>query len=133
MIEEIVKKGEYLALFSDTEAFEEALKGYMGMFDREVFDCFLVSDKASSMFAAVLADRFKKPIIFDAKDVSEGNKVLVMADSLGDGQCLKKTAEAVEAQGGEVLRIGCIIERSSEGARKSKLLRPYPFEALVQF
>ncbi len=131
MMEEIVKKGDYLALFTDAGAFEEALKGYMGMFDREVFDYILVSDKASSMFAAVLADRFKRLLIFDVKDVSKGNKILIMADSLGDGQCLKKTAEAVEAQGGEVLRIGCIVERSSEGARKSKLLRPYPFEALV--
>ena len=131
MMEEIVKRGEYQALFSDPEAFEEAMKGYMGMFDREVFDCILVFDKASSMFAAVLADRFKRPVIFDVKDVSKGNKILIMADSLGDGQCLKKVAEAVEAQGGEVLRIGCIVEKASEGARKSKLLRPYPFEALV--
>ncbi len=130
-MEDIVKKGDYLALFSDAGAYEEAVKGYMGMFDREVFDVILVSDKASSMFAAVLADRFKKCLIFDPKDVCKGCKVLIMADSLGDGQCLKKTAEAVEAQGGEVLRIGCIVEKSSEGARKSKLLRPYPFEALV--
>ncbi len=130
-MEEIVKKGKYLALFSDTGAYEQAMKGYMGMFDREVFDAILVSDKASSMFAAVLADRFKKCLIFDPKDVCKGCKVLIMADSLGDGQCLKRTAEAVEAQGGEVLRIGCIVEKASEGARKSKLLRPYPFEALV--
>ncbi len=130
-MEEIVKRGDYQALFSDSEAFEEAMKGYMGMFDREVFDAILVSDKASSMFAAVLADRFKKCLIFDPKDVCKGCKVLIMADSLGDGQCLKRTAEAVEAQGGEVLRIGCIVEKASEGARKSKLLRPYPFEALV--
>ncbi len=130
-MEEIVKKGNYLALFSDAGAYEQAMKGYMGMFDREVFDAILVSDKASSMFAAVLADRFKKCLIFDPKDVCKGCKVLIMADSLGDGQCLKRTAEAVEAQGGEVLRIGCIVEKVSEGARKSKLLRPYPFEALV--
>ncbi len=130
-MEEIVKKGNYLALFSDAGAYEQAMKGYMGMFDREVFDAILVSDKASSMFAAVLADRFKKCLIFDPKDVCKGCKVLIMADSLGDGQCLKRTAEAVEAQGGEVLRIGCIVEKASEGARKSKLLRPYPFEALV--
>ena len=130
-MEDIVKRGDYLALFSDAGAYEETMKGYMGMFDREVFDVILVSDKASSMFAAVLADRFKKCLIFDPKDVCKGCKVLIMADSLGDGQCLKKTAEAVEAQGGEVLRIGCIVEKSSEGARKSKLLRPYPFEALV--
>ena len=126
-----MKRGDYQALFSDSEAFEEALKGYMGMFDREVFDCILVFDKASSMFAAVLADRFKRPVIFGVKDVSKGNKVLIMVDSLGDGQFLRKTAEAVEAQGGQVLRIGCIVEKASEGARKSKLLRPYPFEALV--
>lgn len=130
-MEEIVKKGNYLALFSDAGAYEQAMKGYMGMFDREVFDAILVSDKASSMFAAVLADRFKKCLIFDSKDVCKGCKVLIMADSPGDGQCLKKTAEAVEAQGGEVLRIGCIVEKASEGARKSKLLRRYPFEALV--
>ncbi len=131
-MEEIVKRGDYQALFSDSEAFEEALKGYMGMFDREVFDYILVFDKASSMFAAVLADRFKRPVIYDVNDVSKGNKVLIMVDSLGDGQFLRKTAEAVVAQGGQVLRIVCSVEMASEGARGSRRLRPDPCVALVR-
>ena len=132
MIDDLVKNGDLEGILADADAFKEAVKGFTGMFDREVFDCFLVSDKVSGMFAAIMADKLNVTLVSSPAKVGK-RKAIIMADSLGDGTALKKCVEEIEANGGEVLRIGCIYEKSSEGARKSKILRGYPFEALVEF
>lgn len=131
MIEDIVKGGDLELLIADSSAFKEAVNGFMAMFDREVYDCILVNDRISGMFAAVLADRMNSCIVSSPEKVGN-RRAIIMSDSLGDGQSLKACAEKVESAGGEILRIGCIVERKDEGARKSKILRPYPFEALVE-
>ena len=131
MINDIVRSGDLERLIEDADAFKEAIGGFMAMFDREVYDCILATDRVSCMFAAVVADRMNSCIVTSSEKVGE-RRAVIMADSLGSGQALKECAERIEAAGGEVIRIGCIVERKDEGARKSKILRAYPFEALVE-
>ncbi len=131
-MEDIVKGGDLEKLVADSAALKEAVEGFMAMFDREVYDCILATDKVSSMFAAVIADRMGRCVVLSPEDVGK-RRTIIMSDSLGDGKSLKECAERIESEGGEVLRIGCIVERKDEGARKSKIIRPYPFEALVEF
>ncbi|MBR6911060.1 MAG: hypothetical protein IKN41_04300 [Candidatus Methanomethylophilaceae archaeon] len=128
---DIVKNGRLEELVSDLALFKETVDGFMAMFDREVYDCILATDRISSMFAAVIADRMGRCVVLSPDAIGK-RRVIIMSDSLGNGQSLKECAERIESEGGEVLRIGCIVERKEEGARKSKILRPYPFEALVE-
>ncbi len=104
----------------------------MAMFDREVYDCILATDRVSSMFAAVVADRMGRSVVLSPDKVGK-RRAIIISDSLGNGQFLRECAEIIGDDGGEVIRIGCIVEKKDEGARKSKILRGYPFEALVEF
>ena len=103
----------------------------MGMFDREIFDCIVTCKGTSSMFAAIMADRLNSSVLIGTEGIAKGTKVIVIMDELRSGECAKKLITGIEAKGGEVIRIGFISEIVSEGARKNKILRGYPFEALV--
>ncbi|MBO5547212.1 MAG: hypothetical protein J5920_00435 [Candidatus Methanomethylophilaceae archaeon] len=131
MIDDIVRTGGSRKLFEDPEALKEAVKGFMGMFDREIFDCIVTCKGMSSMFAAIMADRLNSSVLIGTEGITKGTKVIVIMDELRSGECAKKLITGIEAKGGEVIRIGFISEIVSEGARKSKILRGYPFEALV--
>jgi adenine/guanine phosphoribosyltransferase-like PRPP-binding protein len=83
------------------------------------------------MFAAIVADRMGRCVVMSPDKVGK-HTALIVSDSLGDGQALKAAVGVIESNGGSVIRIGCIVERKDEGARKSRVLRGYPFEALVE-
>jgi len=117
---------------ADPDALKETVCGFMGMLDREIYDCILATDRVAAMFAAIVADRMGSCVVQSPERVGK-RKAVIMSDSLGNGQFLKECIQMIEAEGGEVIRIACIVEKKDEGARKSKILRGYPFEALVEY
>lgn len=131
MIEDIISKGDYSGILADPEAFKEAMAGLMGMFDREIFDCILTEEGAAGMLAAALADRLHSCVVTDASKVKDGSKAVLFFAELKDGQRTKSIIEELESRNVEVVRIGYMAEIESEGARKSRIIRRYPFEALA--
>ena len=131
MMKDRVESGRLQDILADEGTFKEAMDGLMGMFDREIFDRILTNNSVAGMLATALADKLHTTVLLDDGKISKGEKVVIIADSLGNGVELKSIVDFIESRGAEVIRIGCIVEKESEGARKSKILRGYPFEALV--
>ena len=147
---------ELSPLLSDKCAFDAAMKGFMDMFDREVFDAVVCTESYGGMFGTALARTLGKPVVTvrykggfpgdticgDAGDkvlempwdrIKQGMKVVVICDVLATGRSTAAIIRMVERMGGTVLRVGYIAELSSFGARKNKVLKGYPFEALLEF
>ena len=139
---------ELSPLLSDKCAFDAAMKGFMDMFDREVFDAVVCTESYGGMFGKpVVTVRYKggfpgDTICGDAGDkvlempwdrIRQGMKVVVICDVLATGRSTAAIIRMVERMGGTVLRIGYIAVLSSFGARKNKVLKGYPFEALLEY
>ncbi|MBO4568408.1 MAG: adenine phosphoribosyltransferase [Candidatus Methanomethylophilaceae archaeon] len=147
---------EFSSLLSDKCAFDMAMEGFIGMFDREIFDAVVCTESYGGMFGTAVAMALKKPVITvrykggfpgetvfeDAGDkvlempadkVKRGMKVVIMCDVLATGRSTAAMIRMVERMGGKVVRIGYIAELTSFGARKSKILKGYPFEALLEY
>ncbi|MBR6204091.1 MAG: hypothetical protein IKQ60_03380 [Candidatus Methanomethylophilaceae archaeon] len=54
---------DFTRLLSDKDGFEAAMKGFKGMFDREVFDAFVSTESYAGMFAGALSQMLGKPLI----------------------------------------------------------------------
>lgn len=122
-------------LLSDPDACSKSIAGFMGMFDREIFDKIVCCGKLSPIVSGALAAKLGKPVVM-AKDmsggaISAGMKVVVICDALRGGDCVLSIIRSLEGAGAKVVRVGFIAELTECGARKSKVLRKYPFEALV--
>lgn len=78
-----------------------------------------------------LADRLQSCVVTDASKVRDGSKAVLFFTELKDGQRTKSVIEVLETRNVEVVRVGYIAEIESEGARKSRIIRRYPFEALA--
>ena len=151
---------DFTRLLADRNGFEEAMKEFLGMFDREVFDAFVCSESFAGMFATALAQKLGKAVVtvrteggFPGTVVSErcvnssgssriemrpgcvrpGMKVIVMGDVLATGRTTSAMIRLVENQGGKVIRVGYIAELTEYGARKNRVLKRYPFECLAAF
>ena len=151
---------DFTRLLSDKDGFEAAMKGFKGMFDREVFDAFVSTESYAGMFAGALSQMLGKPLIpvkyeggFPGTVVSEacpktsgctrvemrprciapGTRVVIMADVLATGKTTSSMIRLIESQGGTVVRIGYIAELADHGARKNKVLKGYPFECLATY
>ncbi len=147
---------EFSSLLSDKCAFDMAMAGFMGMFDREVFDAVVCTESYGGMFGAAVARALKKPVVTvrykggfpgdticgDAGDkvlempadkIRDGMKVVIICDVLATGKSTAAMIRMVERMGGTVIRVGYIAELTSFGARKSKILKGYPFEALLEY
>ena len=135
MPSEIKSVDELPLLFSNQSGFAAAIKDFVGMFDREIYDILIFDGKYSAMVAGILADRMHKCVL-DAKKLTDstlahkGNAIIV-SDVLEKGDEQLELIKRVESFGCKVIRVGFIVEDGSFGARKSKILRKYPFEALI--
>lgn len=78
-----------------------------------------------------LADRLHSCVVTDASKVRDGSKAVLFFAELKDGQRTKSVIEELESRNVEVVRVGYIAKIESEGARKSRIIRRYPFEALA--
>jgi adenine phosphoribosyltransferase len=81
----------------------------------------------------VFEDAGDKVLEMPADKVKKGMKVVIMCDVLATGRSTAAMVRMVERMGGKVVRIGYIAELTSFGARKSKILKGYPFEALLEY
>lgn len=135
MVNDLKSYSELPELFSDKEGFASAVKELYGMFDREVYDIIVYSGKYSGILAGTLAGKMGTSVV-DASDVSDstipGNgKAIVMCDCLRDGKEQLELIQDIESRGCRVIRVGFVVEDTGCGARKSKILKKYPFEALA--
>ena len=135
MIHDLKSESDLPSLFSDREGYSSAVKELCGMFDREVYDIIVYSGKYSGILAGSLADRMGTCVVeasgVSASTVPKGGKAIMMCDCLKDGKEQLEIIQNVESHGCKVIRTGFVIEDTSCGARKSKILKKYPFEALV--
>ena len=121
----------------DREKLSAAVKGFLGMFDREIYDMAICIGTYSTFFAGTVCDKTKKAALVCSnpecigKKISPGMKTVIFSDVLTDGQDVLSVIRSVEKAGGSVIRLGFIAEDSSKGARKARVLRGYPFEALT--
>ena len=142
-------------LMADPEAFSKLCESFTGMFDREVYDSIVFTGGYSGVLAGMISTKMDKPVIMagykgdlpgdvleedaDGKTVviskgaiRAGMKVVVMCDVLDTGKASAALARLIESAGGEVIRFGYIAEIAEGGARKSKIIRRYPFEAFME-
>ena len=113
---------------------EKAVGGFMGMFDREIFDSFVVLGPVSSAIAAAAAYKLGKGMILAERAdirIKKGMKVIVAADFLASGKEIKELIGRLEGLGAAVIRLGFVAELPKYEARKNKVLRGYPFESLA--
>jgi adenine/guanine phosphoribosyltransferase-like PRPP-binding protein len=66
-----------------------------------------------------------------SKVLKQGWRTVLFTDVLTDGQAELGLIKMIEDAGCKVLRIGFIAEDASFNARKSKVLKGYPFEAVA--
>ena len=115
------------------DGLEKAVNGFMGMFDREIFDSFVLLGPVSSVIAAVTASKLGKGVILAERaeiHVKKGMKIIITADFLASGKEIKELIERLERLGATVIRLGFVAELPKYEARKNKVLRGYPFESL---
>ena len=129
---------EIPCVLADPEGLGSVVDGFMEMFDREVFDCIIASGRYSGIIAGVIASRMGRGVIAADTDGSlcrkalrQGWKTVVFSDILTDGQAELDIIKTIEDAGCKVIRIGFIVEDTSFNARKSKVLKKYPFEAVA--
>lgn len=63
--------------------------------------------------------------------VQPGDRFILVDDLLATGGTLKAAAELIEALGGEIAGVLCLIELTDLGGRK--LLKKYPLESIIQY
>lgn len=136
MIPEDVKSSEDLpALFADPEGYATALKDFVGMFDREIYDVIVFCGTYSGPIAGSVASKMNKCILnaseVSAETLKGKEKAILVCDELKSGESQLKLIQKMESLGCKVIRAGFVIERTACGARKSKILKKYPFEALI--
>lgn len=136
MIPEDVKSSKDLpALFADPEGFAAALKDSIGMFDREIYDVVIFCGVYSGPIAGCVASKMNKCILnaseVSAETLKGKEKAVLICDELRDGESQLKFIQKIESLGCKVIRTGFVVERTACGARKSKILKKYPFEALI--
>lgn len=121
-------------LLSDTGRFAETMDALLGMFDREVFDYMAASGPRAAAFAGALCDRLRKPLILIGDgdgSVIAGRRAVVLMDTLREGKRELDIVRELESKGGQVIRIGFLQEETAYGARRNKVLKGYPFEAVL--
>jgi len=142
-------------LMADPGTFSKICDVFTGMFDREIYDSIVFTGGFSGVLAGVISAKMGKPVIMagykgdipgevmeedaDGKtvvlpkdSVKQGMKVVIFCDVLDTGKASAALARLVEKAGGEVIRFGYIAEIAEGGARKSKIIRRYPFEAFME-
>jgi len=142
-------------LMADPEVFSKLCETFTGMFDREIYDSIVFTGGYSGVLAGIISAKMGKPVIMagykgdipgqvmeedaDGKTVvlskdaiRPGMKVVIFCDVLDTGKASAALARLIEKAGGEVIRFGYIAEISEGGARKSKIIRKYPFEAFIE-
>jgi len=127
--------GDLAVLFSTEEGCSSAIKELFGMFDREVYDVLVHSGRYSAVLAGALANKMGRCVV-DASDVSSetirsDSKAILLCDMLADGQEQLDLIQRIESLGCRVIRVGFVIEDTACGARKARILRKYPFEAMA--
>ena len=137
MIPEINDVRKISCVMADSEEFEAVVKEFIGMFDREIFDCIIASGPYGQILGGILADRLKSGIIvadesnsFCKKAVKNGWKVVIVTDKFEDGKKELELIQSLEGCGCKVIRVGFVAELTSCGGRKSKILKKYPYEAV---
>jgi adenine/guanine phosphoribosyltransferase-like PRPP-binding protein len=139
MVADVKAREDVKFLFSDPKGMEDAVNGFMGMFDREVFDAVVADGMYGCAMAGVIAAKLGRGFIASchgkvpAAAVKKGMKVVVICSGLTDGKDVLDIIHDAESKGVTVLRAGFVFEDLSAGARKSKVLKGCPFEALVSF
>ena len=125
-------------VLADPEGLGSVVDGFMEMFDREVFDCIIASGQYSGVIAGVIASKMGRGVIAADKDgnlcskaLKQGWRTVLFTDVLTDGQAELGLIKMIEDAGCKVIRIGFIAEDTSFDARKSKVLKGYPFEAVA--
>ena len=142
-------------LMADPEVFSKLCETFTGMFDREIYDSIVFTGGYSGVLAGIISAKMGKPVIMagykgdipgqvmeedaDGKTVvlskdaiRPGMKVVIFCDVLDTGKASAALARLIEKAGGEVIRFGYIAEILEGGARKSKIIRKYPFEAFIE-
>ena len=125
-------------LFADPEGFKSVVDEFVSMFDREVFDCIVSRGPRGHAIAGILANKFGSGLVcagmknkFCKDSLKSGWTVVVICDTLENGEKQLDLIQKIEECGCKVIRVGFISEQTSFGARKSKILRKYPFEAVI--
>lgn len=143
-------------ILGDRKAFAEAADALYGMFDREMFDIVIASDKLGSVFAPIVANRTKRgiaktgcpgsitpsdkcvscgscadrnAIALPAGTVKEGTKAVIVCDRIANAKVLKDIIDCIENLGGKVIKIGALAENGNADFRKT-VLKGYPLESM---
>jgi len=140
MIPEIDDVKKVACVLADPEGFKSVTDEFIGMFDREIFDCIITSGRYGHLFGGILADNLNSCVVcaddsnnFCKKSLKSGWKVIIVGETLEDGTKQLDLIQKIESCECNVIRVGFISEQKSFGARKSKILRKYPFEAVYTF
>jgi len=132
MMEDVIASSGPKGLMGDQAAYDEALEALCSMFDREIFESIFSKGEVSGALAKDLGGKLSKRTVSDISLVQEGDRMIVISDCLGTGFDIKALIEDIESHGAEVIRMAFIAERTSDGARKNRVLRGYPFESLSE-
>ena len=123
------------SLLADSGLFAESIDGFLSMFDREVFDKIICCGGTSNVVSGALAYKLRKGVLsadaITTENLPAGTRVIVVADVLTSGERARSFVQSLMDRSVNVVRLGFIAEISEFGARKNKVLRKYPFEALV--
>ena len=129
---------EIPCLLADPEGFQSLIKEFVSMFDREVFDCIITTGRQGHVLGGILANKMNSGIVcakydnsFCKKSLKSGWNVVIIADTLENGEKQLDLIKKVEECGCNVIKVGFVSEQTSFGARKSRILRKYPFEAAI--
>ncbi len=134
-----LKDLKYLpCVFASEDGMKSVIDGFYSMFDREVFDCIVSCGGYSDVIAGAIAEKMNHGVVkvqmdnrFCVKSLKSGWKVVIFADVLENGEMELDLIQKLEAEGCKVLKLGFIAEDTGAGARKSKILKKYPFESII--